>query len=486
MANRRLTLRKRTQKKSTSQSLSQPEDPLPTPEPDVLPTVPLDLAYSPSNHDARSSSVTPPPMLPFPKKSSTRRRTAAIDISDSETEAPAKKARKKEIVDPAKHELVIMIPRAQFDGNQRQVLTHAMPFDKALKTIHDTLGCADIPVKPQLTYKLSTALAKAQSIGLGSAGDWRGLLDEVTAAEKKKTVTVDIIVSEQYLMSLRTKLNIKGLGMAKNKGKGKAAKIPILDLEHAGSGDDDFDEDLGIMDKEKKFVEQLQAHLGRCQRCGPDTPCKIDTSGDHCKLSNKQLMVWATALAHGTHNVTLHTPPNCDIFAAFFKNSHKATSAVPASHPLLPQYPPYLTMNPYSSMMPWPMPPPGYGTPSTPAMPTPLPRAASTTSGSKLSAAFPSSDPPDMGASNPYPAISLFLQQLDVHAPHRNLLRYLSIFDDLDFYNIDEIMKLGAPAELVRAMSDRISLGNATHIMEQVKAEMKRIDRAEKSGRASA
>lgn len=89
-----------------------------------------------------------------------------------------------------------MVPRAQDEGTQRQQLSHATAFDDALDIIHEILGCADVPVKPNLMYKLSTALAKASPISLGCKEDWDGLLEEATAAEKK-SVTVSIIISDQ-------------------------------------------------------------------------------------------------------------------------------------------------------------------------------------------------------------------------------------------------------------------------------------------------
>ncbi|KAJ7191297.1 hypothetical protein GGX14DRAFT_407233, partial [Mycena pura] len=238
--------------------------PLPTADPQVIadPAVndshlpqavdPLDLDYCP-----RDSSITPPPPLAPAKK--TRSRAVTVSDSDTETKAPAKKHKKNAggAVNAAHHKLVLMVPRARVEGNQRHVLSHATTFHEALDAMHDTIGCTDVPKKPELMYKLSNSVAKAPSISLGSIGDWEGLLDE-------------------YLASLRTKLGIKNVGPKVKASRG--SKVPILDLEHAGSGDDDFDEGLGIMEKERTFVEQLQAKYGHCQLCGSDVACKIDVS----------------------------------------------------------------------------------------------------------------------------------------------------------------------------------------------------------------
>ncbi|KAJ7315173.1 hypothetical protein DFH08DRAFT_715892 [Mycena albidolilacea] len=370
-----------------------------------------------------------------------------------------------------------MIPRAECEGSQREVLTHATTFDDALDIIYRTVGCTDIGKKPVLMYKLSTATTKVNPISLASQADWDGCLDEVTAAEGKKKVNVNILVTEQYLLSLRTKLGIKSGVPAKSKGSKN--RIPILDLEHAQSGEDDFDDGLGIMEKERNWIQQLQAKYTKCQLCGPTKSCKIDISGNHHNLSNNQLRAWAHSLAVGTHNVTLVTPPHDGLFSMFFKNSHGPAPSTSAPPGPFPSFAPYLamnSMNPYGFMPPWGMHFPG--NPTTPITPTPVPqpRSSPAPGPSKLAAAFASSDPPDMGMVNPYPEITDFLHELDGYQPKRHLLDYIDKFNDLDFYNIDEIGNLKTPQVLVDTAG--ISLGNATYILTQVKAEMKRVDRA--------
>ncbi|KAJ7189360.1 hypothetical protein GGX14DRAFT_383315, partial [Mycena pura] len=376
--------------------------------------------------------------------------------------------------------LVLYIPCAELEGSQRVLLSHATTFDDSLDRIYETIGCADVVKKPVLTYKLSNTTKSAEAVSLTCDDDWKGCLDEVSDAEgdKKKLISVKIIVTDQYIASLRAKLKINLSGTTKGKGK-KGAKMQILDLEHAGSGDDDFDDGLGIMEKEKKCMAQLEAKYSRCQVCGPDKVCKIDISGIHCKLGNAQIRAWSAALALETRNVTLSTPPNDTLFARFFKNSRSGDSAsAPIAPPAFP-FPPYMGVNPYG-MMPWTM--PGmhpFGNPATPVMPMPHADAPlASGSKSKLPAVFPSSDPPDMGAINPYPEINEFIHQLDGYQPKRHLLDYITKFDELDFFNIDEIAKLGTAAELSRVTG--ISLGNSTYIMEQVKAGMKRVDRAKR------
>ncbi|KAJ6456823.1 hypothetical protein C8R47DRAFT_996103, partial [Mycena vitilis] len=372
--------------------------------------------------------------------------------------------------------LVLYIPRAEPDGCQRLVLTHATDFDEALTVIHETIGCTDVGVKPALTYKLSNATKSAGSIGLSTAADWTGCLDDVQDAEgdkpKRKAISVTISVTDQYLLSLRAKLKVKPRG-AQPKGK---KKLAILDLEHAQDGDDDFDEGLGIMEKEEHCLAELQAKHGRCQLCGPEKACKIDVGGIHHKLSNIQLRAWSHALALGTRNVTNSAPPNDSMFCMFFKNSKAPPSApAPVQQPPFPFMQPYMPpMNPYAM---WGMPGmPPYGNPVSPGTPTPNPQVPRA-SGSKA-LAFPSSDPPDMGAINPYPEITEFLQKLAHHNPKRHLTDYIQLFEDKDYDNINELVKYDTAKALSEAV--KITEGNAGFILVEVRAVMKRVDRARK------
>lgn len=91
-------------------------------------------------------------------------------------------------------ELVLMIPQATSEGTQRENLKHSTTFDDALAVIHETIGCTDVPKKPVLSYKLSTGLAKAPAINLGTTSDWVGCLEEVTEAESKKNTKVSVVI----------------------------------------------------------------------------------------------------------------------------------------------------------------------------------------------------------------------------------------------------------------------------------------------------
>ncbi|KAF8145936.1 hypothetical protein K438DRAFT_2095999 [Mycena galopus ATCC 62051] len=431
--------------------------------------------------------------LTVPQKSAAKRgakrdavESDSDDDSTSDSDVPLPKKRKvqpkgkeKEEKPDPKRKLVLYIPQASSDGTQRENLTHTTSFETALDVIHETIGCTDVAIKPQLSYKLSTATNRTSAINLSSVGDWEGCLEEVTQAEinkKSATISVHIKVTDQYLLSLRA-VRGKGKGSGASKKKGKPP--PLLDLEHAQDGEDDFDEGVGLMGKEAKHLEQLQKHYGNCQLCGPMKACKIAADGTHQALSNNQLRAWSHCLAAETSGVTLQTPPNAKLFPMFFKKSAFASgSAAPPVNPMQqPQFcapGQYMPMGnpfgyPYMGGMP-PLFPGGH-----PVMPAP--HAPPFPSGSLL----PSSDPPDMDAANPYPEISVFFMKLSVHHPRRDLTKYIALFEDLDFFHIDEISKLKTVDELVRLVG--ISVGNGTFLLEQVKDEMKRVDRANRAAK---
>jgi hypothetical protein len=177
-----------------------------------------------------------------------------------------------------------------------------------------------------------------------------------------------------------------------------------------------------------------------------------------------------------TRGVTLSTPPNDSLFGMFFKNS-KPTPASSMAHPSFP-FPPYMqmnSMNPYG-MMPWGMPGmPSLAPPMSPVTPTPNPQIVRASGSNRRSPPVPPSDPVDMAAASVYPEITSFLRKLDEFHPKRDLLKYIPLFEELDFFNIDEISKLDTATALRGAMD--ISLGNATFLLEQVRGEMKHTDR---------
>ncbi|KAJ6614351.1 hypothetical protein B0H10DRAFT_2221362 [Mycena sp. CBHHK59/15] len=85
-------------------------------------------------------------------------------------------------------------------------------------------------------------------MSLNSEADWNGCLEDVRQVENTKkagtVVPVHILVTDQYLASLASKLGKGKAAPTKGRSKGK---VQILDLDHAESGDDDFDEGLGAL-----------------------------------------------------------------------------------------------------------------------------------------------------------------------------------------------------------------------------------------------
>ncbi|KAJ7230137.1 hypothetical protein GGX14DRAFT_507989 [Mycena pura] len=378
--------------------------------------------------------------------------------------------------------LVLMVPQANKDGPKRVLLTHSTSFEDALDTIHGTIGCADVARKPQLLYKLSSAPAKGPGIDLESEDDWGGCLEDVTVAEAKKNVSITIIVSDRYMASLRaTRGGRRGAG---SKGKSKQPP-PLLDLEHAESGDDDFDDGLGIMEKETKSLQQLQKHHASCRLCGDTKACKVDRAGNHHHLTHSQLRGWARALAANTYDVTLVKPPRDELFTMFHAHGNRAgpgaksaAAAGPSSHMAAMQ--PMLGMPPYQ-YMPWAQFGHGLAIPGTPDTPTPEPRSFRPTEASSSSAvasAFLSSDPPDLDAANPYALISDFISRLDQHAPKRALPACLSRIEDQDFYHIDELANLQTADALVEQFG--LTKGNAEFLLAKIRDEIKRVNRARK------
>ncbi|KAJ7889061.1 hypothetical protein B0H14DRAFT_3712367 [Mycena olivaceomarginata] len=407
---------------ATPSSLSSPSEPVDC-DPDIT-IVDSDssLAISPKSSGTKGAASAAdsdgdfPPTVP--KKSVAKRgakrdavESDSDDDSASDSDVPLPKKRrvqpkgkeKAEKPDPMR-KLVLYIPQASRDSTQRENLTHTTSFETALDVIHETIGCTDVAIKPQLSYKLSTANNRTSAINLSSVGDWEGCLEEVTQAEINKksiTIPVHIKVTDQYLLSLRAvRGKGKGIGAAKKKGKAP----PLLDLQHAQDGEDDFDEGVGLMGKEAKHLEQLQKHYGSCQLCGPTKACKIAADGTHQVLSNNQLRAWSHCLILGHRDKWSYVADTskCEALSDVFQEVGLRVGL-----------------------------------------------CCSTCETHAAALILCASDPPDMDAANPYPEIGAFFIKLSVHYPRRDLMKYIALFEDLDFFHINEISKLKTVDELI-------------------------------------
>lgn len=93
---------------------------------------------------------------------------------------------------------VLFVPGAA--GSARRVeLKSVAQYGEALGIIYDNIGCSDVVKKPELSYKLSTATAKAVSISLNSERDWNGFQKEVISQQKtkKRSIPVNILVPDR-------------------------------------------------------------------------------------------------------------------------------------------------------------------------------------------------------------------------------------------------------------------------------------------------
>ena len=276
-------------------------------------------------------------------------------------------------------------------------------------------------------------------------------------------------------------------------GKAKLGKkLTLIDLDNDDEEPDDTG-DNSILDKEQKFHEQLEKALTRCQLCGPMKYCLISRNGEHVNLTFQQRRGWIAALvilvhlylsdgqtnsdvsfveqAHGMHGVTLQTPPRSDLFADFhgLVVSKKIDTPVGTPTPT----PATMYMPPPGYMPPWFAPPafPYAGFPVTPQI---------TSAGSSRAEKhdLPSSDPPDEAFLEPYPEIDSFLNRLVVTNPKRKLSSYIELFENHDYYNVDDIANI--TLERLTAAPFHMTPGNAEFLLKEIGKEMKRISQIRK------
>ena len=77
----------------------------------------------------------------------------------------------------------------------------------------------------------------------------------------------------------------------------------LMDLDNK---DDDDKVHEGVMEKEKKFHEQLEKSLTQCQLFGPTKFCQISRTGQYVNLSFQQHRGWAVSLISNFTSL-LHT-----------------------------------------------------------------------------------------------------------------------------------------------------------------------------------
>jgi hypothetical protein len=158
------------------------------------------------------------------------------------------------------------------------------------------------------------------------------------------------------------------------------------------------------------------------------------------------------------------------------------STATPAAPAAAPAAAPGM-MSPLNFMMnPWMMPPFG-GYPQIPNnVYYPPPSSPLSRRSRHPKDEMPSSDPPDEDLESPYPSITDFLRKLDQKQAQRGLSRHFNIFEEKDFYNINEVVNIAA--ERLSSEEFGFTAGNAHFFLDAVSKEMKRIDRASKKGKS--
>jgi hypothetical protein len=105
---------------------------------------------------------------------------------------------------------VLLVPQASSESSKRVSITLPLSFDDALKVIHEIVGCTNVSRKPTIAYKLSCATQKAKPVDLCSEVDWKGCLEDVSAAEIKRkgqSVPIVIIIPDQVCRELHVLQN---------------------------------------------------------------------------------------------------------------------------------------------------------------------------------------------------------------------------------------------------------------------------------------
>lgn len=91
---------------------------------------------------------------------------------------------------------------------------------------------------------------------------------------------------------------------------------------------------------------------------------------------------------------------------------------------------------------------------------------------------LPSSDPPDEAFLEPYPEINTFLDNMEMNNPKRKLTNYKEIFENHDYYNVDDIADI--TLERLTATPFNMTHGNAEFLLKEIGKEMKRVNQIRK------
>ncbi|CDO68569.1 hypothetical protein BN946_scf184664.g7 [Trametes cinnabarina] len=151
----------------------------------------------------------------------------------------------------------------------------------------------------KLGYKItSTDTRRAPYAALSTEDDWKTAMSKVSSiAAKARTRTVGIEIVDL----VRQDKQAKKKGKTKKKKKQNSRK-------RARGMDSDEEEDENVPENATQAFRELKEHLA-CEL--HSRPCYISgvaSSGGHAYVSNKNLMLWAKAMARG--EATKHHPPH--------------------------------------------------------------------------------------------------------------------------------------------------------------------------------
>lgn len=102
----------------------------------------------------------------------------------------------------------------------------------------------------------------------------------------------------KYINSMKaaTRKKPTSTNSTSKKRGGKEKKEALLNLNKTTDDSEDELDEEGMEEAELEMLETLERSLKRCQKCGPQTRCKIDKMGSHHALSFQQLRAWTLAL----------------------------------------------------------------------------------------------------------------------------------------------------------------------------------------------
>jgi hypothetical protein len=102
----------------------------------------------------------------------------------------------------------LFIPSGSSDSGSRVTTEMSKEFDKMLEIIHKTIGCTDVPRKPELSYTMKQI--PRPGLQLDSIEDWEGFKEHVRSVfgQKDEVVNVKILVSKEVSHCVPSLLSI--------------------------------------------------------------------------------------------------------------------------------------------------------------------------------------------------------------------------------------------------------------------------------------